>query len=87
MEREVGTVKWFGPKLPYGYIIREDGNQIYVHYKNILPDNQPNPRFRTLEPMQIVTFEEGSAYFTVGSQALKVRVEHVESWTTGEVSS
>lgn len=72
-----GIVEWFGTKgEAYGYLMGDDGVECYVHYKNILADNQENPRFRTLKPGQRVEFEVGTGHYTPegGTQALKVKV-------------
>lgn len=34
-EREVGTVKWFHNGKGYGFITREEGEDIFVHYSEI----------------------------------------------------
>lgn len=76
MARLRGVVDWFGSKnQSYGYILRDDGPPVFVHYKSILPDNQENPKFKTLLPGQIVTFEVGPGYYVDGTQALNVKVE------------
>ncbi len=33
--REAGEVKWFNSAKGYGFIIREDGEEIFVHYRSI----------------------------------------------------
>lgn len=34
-QREVGTVKWFHNGKGYGFITREEGEDIFVHYSEI----------------------------------------------------
>ena len=34
-ERENGQVKWFNEKKGFGFIINEQGEDIFVHYKDI----------------------------------------------------
>ena len=50
-ERENGTVKWFNIKKGYGFIEREQGGDIFVHYSSIRGDG-----FRSLEEGQRVEF-------------------------------
>ena len=47
-----GTVKWFSNEKGYGFIAREDGPDVFVHYKAI--DGQG---YRTLEEGQRVEFD------------------------------
>lgn len=34
-ERETGHVKWFNEKKGFGFIVNQQGDDIFVHYKNI----------------------------------------------------
>lgn len=62
-----GTVKWFNPEKGYGFIAREDGEDVFVHYSAI---NMPG--YRTLEEGQIVEFDVGPG--KKGEEAQNVRV-------------
>lgn len=50
-ERFVGTVKWFNPTKGFGFIGREDGEDVFVHFSAIQMDG-----YRTLEEGQQVEF-------------------------------
>jgi CspA family cold shock protein len=47
-----GKVKWFNAEKGYGFIEREDGGDVFVHYTAIQADG-----FRTLEEGQSVEFD------------------------------
>lgn len=62
---EQGTVKWFNNDKGYGFINRESGDDVFVHFSAIQGDG-----FKSLEEGQHVTFdvEEGDR----GLQAVNV---------------
>ncbi len=47
-----GTVKWFDEKKGYGFIEREDGEDVFVHFSAIEQEG-----FKTLNEDQEVEFE------------------------------
>lgn len=67
-ERELGTVKWFNGGKGYGFIEREEGEDVFVHYSAIVVDDDS---FRTLDEGQRVEFsvEQGPK----GLQAANVK--------------
>ena len=66
-ERRTGTVKWFNGGKGYGFITREEGPDVFVHYSAIRGEG-----FRNLEEGQTVEFnvEQGPK----GLQATDVAV-------------
>jgi CspA family cold shock protein len=61
-----GTVKFFNAQKGYGFISREDGPDVFVHFSNI-----EGSGYRSLEEGQRVDFEVGQG--RKGDEALKVR--------------
>lgn len=47
-----GTVKWFNAEKGFGFIEREGGDDVFVHFSAIQSDG-----FRTLEEGQAVEFD------------------------------
>ncbi len=47
-----GTVKWFNPEKGYGFISREDGEDLFVHWSEIQMDG-----YKSLDEGQTVAFE------------------------------
>ena len=50
-EIETGTVKWFNNKKGYGFITRDSGDDIFVHYSQIVGEG-----FKTLQEGDRVEF-------------------------------
>lgn len=61
-----GTVKFFNAQKGFGFISREDGDDVFVHFSNI-----DGAGYRSLEEGQSVEFEIGQG--RKGDEALKVR--------------
>jgi CspA family cold shock protein len=63
---EEGTVKWFNEKKGFGFIVHDDGRDIFVHYSSI-----DMPGFKKLMEGDRVSFEikEGDR----GPQAANVK--------------
>jgi len=55
-DREIGTVKWFSGAKGYGFISRDDTDDVFVHYSALQMEG-----FKTLKEGQQVEFsvEEG----------------------------
>lgn len=48
---ETGTVKWFNAKKGFGFIERDNGEDVFVHYSSVKGDE-----YRTLDEGQKVSF-------------------------------
>ena len=53
---EQGTVKWFNADKGFGFLSRESGDDVFVHFSAIQGDG-----FKTLEEGQAVEFEVESS--------------------------
>ena len=62
---ETGTVKWFNSQKGYGFITRDSGDDVFVHFKAIQGDG-----YKTLEEGDKVQFDVGES--PKGLQALNV---------------
>lgn len=61
-----GTVKWFNAEKGYGFISREDGDDVFVHFSSI-----EGTGYKTLEEGQKVEFDVGPG--RKGEEAQRVR--------------
>lgn len=62
-----GTVKWFDAKKGYGFITKEDGEDIFVHYSAIQAEG-----YKTLKEGDRVEFDVQNGQ--KGPQAANVKV-------------
>ena len=70
-ERQKGTVKFFNEKKGYGFITKEDGNDVFVHFTSIESEDD----FKTLKEGQAVEFDIESD--DRGDKAVKVTAASV----------
>jgi cold shock protein len=63
---ETGTVKWFNNSKGYGFISREEGDDVFVHFRAIESEG-----FKTLSEGDKVEFELGEG--PKGLQATRVK--------------
>lgn len=67
---ETGKVKWFNNAKGYGFITRDGGEDLFVHFKSIVGEG-----YRTLKEGEVVQFEVEQG--AKGLQAVNVsRVEN-----------
>ncbi len=66
-DKELGTVKWFNGAKGYGFLGRDAGGDIFVHYSAINADG-----FRSLKEGQRVEFVVGDS--EKGPQAQEVSI-------------
>jgi len=66
-QQQTGTVKWFNEAKGFGFIQRENGNDLFVHFRSILGQG-----FKSLTEGQRVSFVEVSGQ--KGPQAESVSV-------------
>jgi len=77
VEMPTGKVKWFDPKKGYGFIIGDQGQDVFVHYTSILGEG-----FRALKDGEMVSYElvKGDK----GFQARNVNRPGPSSFSPGE---
>lgn len=70
---EQGTVKWFNAEKGFGFIERENGDDVFVHFSAIQGDG-----FKSLDEGQAVTFdvEEGQRGPQAANVQKLVRTQH-----------
>ena len=66
-DRQIGTVKWFNDAKGFGFISRENGPDVFVHFRSIT-----GAGFKSLQEGQRVSFEVAQG--PKGPQAQNVSV-------------
>lgn len=51
-DRVTGTVKWFNNAKGFGFITRNEGDDVFVHFRSIRGDG-----YKTLDEGQLVEFD------------------------------
>lgn len=51
-DRSTGTVKWFNNAKGFGFITRESGDDVFVHFRSILGEG-----YKTLNQGEVVEFK------------------------------
>lgn len=69
--RETGHVKWFNEKKGFGFIINQQGDDIFVHYKDIQGEG-----FKTLRENDAVSFVLDTGPKGLKAQDVVVITEH-----------
>lgn len=71
-----GTVKWFNPQKGFGFVVNNDGADVFIHYSSIQCDG-----FRSLKTGQIVEYTE--EYSDKGFYGKNVRIICSEERNSG----
>ena len=51
-QKQTGTIKWFNNTKGYGFAVNESGEDVFIHYRAIMGDQQ----YKTLAEGQRVEF-------------------------------
>lgn len=57
--RESGTVKWFNGSKGFGFIVRENGEEIFVHHRSIVGDGRRTLKDGSPVSYRVVTTDKG----------------------------
>jgi CspA family cold shock protein len=66
-ERETGSVKWFSSEKGYGFLVRDQGGDVFVHHTQIAGTG-----YRTLQEGQKVEFAVIQSEKGLQAQEVKV---------------
>ena len=60
-KREVGTVKWFNDSKGFGFITRDEGNDLFVHHNSIIAEGFKTLKENAKVEFDVVNTEKGEA--------------------------
>ncbi len=70
---KIGNLKWFNDKNGFGFIINEEGEDVFVHYSQIQCDG-----FKTLKDGDVLEYEEVKTSKGLQAQHVVI-IDHIES--------
>nr|WP_041720647.1 cold-shock protein [Pseudodesulfovibrio piezophilus] len=70
--RREGTVSWFNEQKGFGFILADDGSDVFVNYSEVIRDG-----FQTLDAGERVSFDIVDE--KIGPKAVDVRLMHAAS--------
>jgi len=67
LPKQRGQVKWFNPRKQYGFIVTQEGEEIFFHHQQILGDEE-------IEPLEGQTALYHTRQAVKGPEALNVEL-------------
>tara|TARA_B110000014_G_scaffold264264_1_gene264477 strand:+ start:6822 stop:7220 length:399 start_codon:yes stop_codon:yes gene_type:complete len=58
-KKETGTIKWFDPSKGYGFLIRDKGGDLFVHFKSVNEKDRRKLKEDTRVKFSVETKEKG----------------------------
>ena len=60
-KKEVGIVKWFNDSKGFGFITRDEGNDLFVHHNSIIAEGFKTLKENAKVEFDVVNTEKGEA--------------------------
>lgn len=84
IKRQTGVVKWFNTEKGYGFVVNDDGEDVFVHYRSIQAEGFKNLRENDLVQYTQIKSDKGWQAAEVvllehGSQNRAQQRTHLES--------